>query len=157
LYKFEKSKPENHKQMLSNTSKYAIRAVIYLALNAGEEKKIGIKQISKDLNIPTPFLGKILQTLAKQKLLSSTKGPHGGFGLGKSAEEITLIDIVDIIDGQDIFNKCLIRLEDCNSKEPCSMHDKYVDIRKSLMALFKKEKISELVDEIREGEKKINL
>ena len=45
--------------MLSNTSKYAIRAVIYLALYAGEEKKIGIKEISKDLSIPTPFLGKI--------------------------------------------------------------------------------------------------
>ncbi|MCK5461988.1 MAG: Rrf2 family transcriptional regulator [Bacteroidales bacterium] len=157
MYKFGRSKPENHKKMLSNTSKYAIRAVIYLALNAGEDKKIGIKQISKDLNIPTPFLGKILQTLAKQKLLSSTKGPHGGFGLGKSAEEIALIDIVDIIDGQDIFNKCLIRLEDCNSKEPCSMHFKYVEIRKSLLTLFKKEKVSELVDEIREGEKKLNL
>lgn len=143
--------------MLSNTSKYAIRAVIYLALNAGEEKKIGIKQISKDLNIPTPFLGKILQTLAKQKLLSSTKGPHGGFGLGKSAEEISLIDIVDIIDGQDVFNKCLIRLEDCNNEEPCSMHYKYVEIRKSLMTLFNKEKISELVDEIKEGDKKLNL
>ena len=143
--------------MLSNTSKYAIRAVIYLALNAGEEKKIGIKQISKDLKIPTPFLGKILQTLAKQKLLSSTKGPHGGFGLGKSAEEISLIDIVDIIDGQDIFNECLIRLEDCNSREPCSMHEKYVEIRKNLMALFQKEKISALVDEIKEGDKKVNL
>ena len=157
MYKFERSKPENHRKMLSNTSKYAIRAVIYLALNAGEEKKIGIKQISKDLKIPTPFLGKILQTLAKQKLLSSTKGPHGGFGLGKSAEEIALIDIVDIIDGQDIFNKCLIRLEDCNHKEPCSMHDKYVEIRKNLMTLFQKEKVSELVEEIIEGEKKINL
>jgi Rrf2 family protein len=143
--------------MLSNTSKYAIRAVIYLALHAGEDKKIGIKQISKDLNIPTPFLGKILQTLAKQKLLSSTKGPHGGFGLGKSAEEISLIDIVDIIDGQDLFSKCLIRLEDCNSKAPCSMHDKYAEIRQSLAALFKKEKISELVGEIKEGDKKINL
>lgn len=143
--------------MLSNTSKYAIRAVIYLALNAGEGKKIGIKQIAKDLNIPTPFLGKILQTLAKQKLLSSTKGPHGGFGLGKPADEIALIDVVDIIDGQDIFNKCLIRLEECNSEEPCSMHDKYIEIRKSLKTLFQKEKISELVDEIKEGEKKINL
>jgi Rrf2 family protein len=90
-------------------------------------------------------------------LLSSTKGPHGGFGLGRSADEIYLIDIVDIIDGQDIFNKCLIRLEDCNSKEPCSMHNKYIEIRKSLMTLFRKEKISELVDEIKEGEKKINL
>jgi Rrf2 family protein len=143
--------------MLSNTSKYAIRAVIYLALNADEDKKIGIKQISKDLNIPTPFLGKILQTLAKQKLLSSTKGPHGGFGLGKPANEISLIDIVDIIDGQDVFNNCLIRLEDCNEKEPCSMHDKYIEIRKNLMTLFQKEKISELVDEINEGEKIVNL
>jgi len=143
--------------MLSNTSKYAIRAVIYLALHAGEEKKIGIKQISKELSIPTPFLGKILQTLAKHKLLSSTKGPHGGFGLGKPAEEIALIEIVDIIDGQDIFKKCLIRLEDCNEKEPCSAHKKYGKIRKSLHELFKKEKISDFVEEIKDGKVKINI
>ena len=124
--------------MLSNTSKYAIRAVIYLALYAGEDKKIGIKKISKDLNIPTPFLGKILQTLAKHKLLSSTKGPHGGFGLGKPAQEIHLIDIVDLIDGQDIFKKCLVRLDECSEdeKEQCSMHNKYLEIRKNLYSLF---------------------
>lgn len=143
--------------MLSNTSKYAIRAVIYLALNAGEEKKIGIKQISKDLSIPTPFLGKILQTLAKHKLLSSTKGPHGGFGLGRKAEMINLIDIVDIIDGQDIFKKCLIRLDNCNDKKPCSMHNKYAEIRGNMLNLFKNQNISELIDEIKEGKQKVNL
>ena len=143
--------------MLSNTSKYAIRAVIYLALYAGEEKKIGIKQISKELNIPTPFLGKILQTLAKHKLLSSTKGPHGGFGLGKKAEAISLIEIVDIIDGQDLFKKCMIRLEDCNEKEPCSAHKKYIDIRKNLQVLFQNEKISDFVEEIKKSDKRVNL
>ncbi|MBN2519121.1 MAG: Rrf2 family transcriptional regulator [Bacteroidales bacterium] len=143
--------------MLSNTSKYAIRAVIYLSLNGGEERKIGIKQISKDLNIPTPFLGKILQTLAKRKLLSSTKGPHGGFGLGKKANEIKLIDVVDIIDGQDIFKKCLIRLEDCNEKEPCSMHEKYSEIRSSLLDLFKNQSISELIQDIQRGKRKVIL
>ena len=137
--------------MLSNTSKYAIRAVIYLAFHAGEEKKIGIKQISKELGIPTPFLGKILQTLAKHKLLSSTKGPHGGFGLGKAANDIALIEIVDIIDGRDIFNKCMIRLEDCNEDNPCSAHKKYDEIRNSLMTLFQKEKISDFVDEVKDG------
>ena len=142
--------------MLSNTSKYAIRAVIYLALHAGEEKKIGIKQISKDLHIPTPFLGKILQTLAKQKLLSSTKGPHGGFGLGKPAEKIALIEIVDIIDGQDLFKKCMIRLDECNEKEPCSAHRKYVEIRENLHTLFQKENISDFVITIKEGNSKIN-
>jgi Rrf2 family protein len=143
--------------MLSNTSKYAIRAVIYLALYAGEDKKIGIKQISKELNIPTPFLGKILQTLAKHKLLSSTKGPHGGFGLGKPSEEIALIEIVDIIDGQDLFRKCMIRLEDCNDRQPCSAHKKYSEIRQNLYDLFQKEKISDFVEEIKEGKEKINL
>jgi len=143
--------------MLSNTCKYAIRAVIYLALNAGEEKKIGIRMISKDLNIPTPFLGKILQTLAKHKLLLSTKGPHGGFGLGRKAEEIKLIDIVDIIDGQDVFKQCLIRLQECNEKEPCSVHYKYSEIRENLLNLFRNQSIGNLVDEIIEGKNKFNL
>lgn len=143
--------------MLSNTCKYAIRAVIYLALNAGEEKKIGIRMISKDLNIPTPFLGKILQTLAKHKLLSSTKGPHGGFGLGRKAEEIKLIDIVDIIDGQDVFKQCLIRLQECNEKEPCSVHYKYSEIREDLLNLFRNQSIGNLVDEIVKGKNKFNL
>ena len=141
--------------MLSNTSKYAIRAVIYLALYAEKDKKIGIKQISKDLGIPTPFLGKILQTLAKHKVLSSTKGPHGGFGMGKEPDEVSLIDIVDIIDGRDLFTKCLIRLDDCNEKEPCSMHSRYAEIRTNLLGLFENQKISDLVDEIKD--KKSNL
>jgi Rrf2 family transcriptional regulator, iron-sulfur cluster assembly transcription factor len=143
--------------MLSNTSKYAIRAVIYLSLHAGENKKIGIKKISKDLNIPTPFLGKILQILAKHKILSSTKGPHGGFGLGKKTDEIKLIDVVDIIDGQDIFKKCLIRLEDCSETEPCSMHLKYSEIRSNLLRLFQNQSISELIHDIQEGKRKVIL
>ena len=59
--------------MLSNTCKYGIRAVIYIALSNTDKRRIGIKEISKELDIPTPFLGKILQTLVKDKLLVSTK------------------------------------------------------------------------------------
>ena len=141
--------------MLSNTSKYAIRAVIYLSLKTSDGMKLGIKQISKDLKIPTPFLGKILQTLAKHRILASTKGPHGGFGLGKKADEIKLIDIVDIIDGEDTFKKCLIRLEHCNETEPCSMHERYSVIRSQLFNLFQNQNISDLTYDIKEGKRKI--
>lgn len=103
--------------MLSNTCKYAIRAVLYLALNADGDKKIGIKRISKELKIPTPFLGKILQVLAKNKILFSTKGPNGGFSIGKPAKDISLMDIVDIIDGDDNFNACVIGLHSCTIEE----------------------------------------
>jgi len=64
--------------MLSNTCKYAVRALIYLGKYSVDGTKIGIKKISSDLIIPTPFLGKILQNLVKQKVLVSTKGPNGG-------------------------------------------------------------------------------
>lgn len=138
--------------MLSNTCKYAIRAVIYLAINKGDEKKIGIKEISKELDIPTPFLGKILQSLAKHKLLTSTKGPHGGFGFARPVEEITLFDIVEIIDGCDLFENCLIGMHRCNSNENdalrCPVHDQFSDIRSKLFDLFKTETIAKIVSKM---------
>jgi Rrf2 family iron-sulfur cluster assembly transcriptional regulator len=141
--------------MLSNTCKYGIRAVIYLAANAGQEKKIGIKTISHELGIPTPFLGKILQSMAKHKILSSTKGPHGGFGLGKSAEKITLMDIILIIDGEDVLDMCLIDLKTCKKIDaegsPCPIHGKYVSIRNQIVELFNQQTIAGLVKEMKEN------
>jgi Rrf2 family protein len=138
--------------MLSNTSRYAIRAVIYLALNGKDESKIGIKQISKELEIPTPFLGKILQTLAKHKILSSTKGPHGGFGLGKDANDITLMSIVEVIDGLDDFNSCILGLKTCNDdQQHCSIHRNYAAIREQLKELFNTETIGGLAEHIKEN------
>jgi Rrf2 family protein len=112
--------------MLSNTCKYAIRAVIYLSVNEKKGVKIGSKQISKDLEIPLPFLGKIMQQLAKNKILASTKGPHGGFSLSKPAESIFLIEIVNLFDGSEVFDSCLLGLSLCDAdpgkKEICPMH-----------------------------------
>lgn len=73
--------------MLSNTCKYALRALIYLGKFSTDDKRIGIKKISEDLGLSSPFLGKILQNMVKQKLLVSTKGPNGGFSLAKSLEK----------------------------------------------------------------------
>jgi Rrf2 family protein len=138
--------------MLSNTSKYAIRAVIYLALNAKDQAKIGIKQISKDLAIPTPFLGKILQSLAKHKILVSTKGPHGGFGFSRSAYDISLMNIVEVIDGMDSFNSCVLGLCSCTEGEAhCPIHKNYAGIREQLKNLFEVENIGELADRMKES------
>ncbi len=143
--------------ILSNTCKYGVRAVIYLALNKDKIKKTGIKKIAEDLDIPTPFLGKILQNLVRHKILTSVKGPNGGFGLGLSAEEIKLMDIVRIIDGEDIFNTCLISLKSCNSrhheKSPCPVHKKFLPIREQIIELFNNQTIAELAREIEKGER----
>ena len=135
--------------MLSNSCRYGIRAVIYLASQKSGDFKTGIKQISNDLDLPTPFLAKILQQLAKQKILSSSKGPHGGFSLLKDPRHITLLDIVNTIDGYDTFTNCIMHKGTCegvaSEKKICPLHDDYEKTRADLIKLFSKKTIYELV------------
>lgn len=137
--------------MLSNTCKYAIRSLIYLANYVKEDKKIGIKKISEDLTIPSPFLGKILQNLAKKKILNSSKGPHGGFSLGKKPEDISLFDIVVLVDGDAFFNSCVIRLEPCSCYtdeiSTCPVHRRFSHLRGELIAFYKDTTLADIIDD----------
>jgi len=144
--------------MLSSTCRYAIKAVIYIGANSIEGQKIGIKKISTDLDIPSPFLGKILQTLARHKILSSIKGPNGGFGLGRNPNEIRLIDIVEIIDGLDSYKKCIIGVKDCTDLEnQCTLHSRYAPLREEINKIFEMETIADLVGEEISDIKGINI
>ena len=143
--------------MLSNTSKYAIRALIYLSLFSTESKKVGIKEISEKLDLPTPFLGKILQVLARQKLLISSKGPNGGFALGRPAIEIPLMEIIEIIDKTDSFDDCIIRTTPCTHEAPCSIHNRIYTLRKEMKGLFTTQTIADLADEFRQDKDRIKI
>jgi Rrf2 family protein len=142
--------------MLSNSCRYGIRAVIYLAKHYPDKSNVGIKEISGDLELPLPFLAKILQQLAKHKILNSVKGPNGGFSLLKKPESITLLEIVKIIDGEGLFKNCIIHDGSCaevrRNKKTCPVHDDYSVIRASLINLFKNKTIAELVRTAKESE-----
>jgi Rrf2 family protein len=142
--------------MLSNSCKYGIRAVVYLASRYHEKSNIGIKEISGDLGLPAPFLAKILQQLAKHKILNSFKGPNGGFSLLKKPESVTILDIVKIIDGQALFKNCLIHDGTCSevkkNRKTCPVHDDYSKIRTNINNLFRKKTIAELVKTANDSE-----
>ncbi len=142
--------------MLSNTCKYAIRAVVYIAINEEKGKNLGIKQIAEDLNIPAPFLGKILQSIAKSKILTSAKGPHGGFSFLRPPDKVTLADIVHVIDGLDVFKECLVGLEICRNsedgQEECPFHQKSGPVQEKLLDLFATQTIGELARDIKQEE-----
>lgn len=124
--------------------------MIYLALHAPSVKKIGIKQISGELDLPAPFLAKILQVLAKNKLLNSSKGPNGGFSLAKDASKITLYEIIRVIDGNDIFDQCLISMRTCYEEgTPCPMHDRYEPVRNEIKKMFQEKNLGSLATDIR--------
>ncbi len=145
--------------MLSNTSRYAIRALIYIAIHADGKKKLGIKKIAEDLDIPSPFLGKILQTLTRQKLLLSTKGPNGGFGLSETTLDTNLMTIVKNFDSDDLFNRCVITDKNCpdNKGATCALHNHYEEIRQSIKRMFSEHTIGSLAQEFADSGEKIDL
>ena len=126
--------------------------MIYLALHSESKSRTGIKEIASSLDIPAPFLAKLLQLLTRHKILVSSKGPNGGFALGRNAKEITLFDIITIIDGQDIFNTCLISMRACHEDDkPCPVHHKYESIRNNLKQFFKQQDIGSLTEDFKSG------
>ncbi len=140
--------------MLSNTSKYAIRAMIYLAIHSEDNAKTGIRKIAGELSIPAPFLAKILQVLTRHKLLNSSKGPNGGFYLARDASKITLYEIVKVMDGSDVFERCLISLRSCNEQNiPCPVHHKYEGLRNEIRQLFQLQDLGSLATDIKTQQK----
>ncbi|QVY66456.1 Rrf2 family transcriptional regulator [Polaribacter sp. Q13] len=142
--------------MLSNSSKYAIRAVLYLTEKASKDLKIGSKKIAEDLIMPAPFLAKTLQELTKKNIISSVKGPHGGFYLSETDEKNSLFDIIECIDGADKFNDCYLGQLECSDTNPCVVHHLYVPFKNKLISKLKKKTILEMSIEYAENKNIIN-
>ena len=138
--------------MLSKSSKYAIRAVLYLALNSNENKKYSPKKIAANINSPAPFLAKTLQELTRRNLISSVKGRNGGFYLSEENKHNTLISVVDSIDGLDKFQDCVLGLAVCSSESPCSLHHSISPLRKKFIEELTFKTIDDLTKEIINGE-----
>lgn len=138
--------------MLSATCKYGIRAVIFIASRPDQKTNTGLKQIAEKLRIPQPYLAKILQVLSRKKILHSSKGPHGGFHLLIPAEKLTLMDIIEAIDGGDFFDSCYVTGEKCNFDKPdngvCILHDDLRKEKDNLAKFFSSKTIEDLVNQV---------
>jgi len=107
--------------LLTKTCNYAIRAALYVAVHK-EHEPVPIGEISRDLHISFHLLTKILQKLTQRRITKSSRGPKGGVSLAKSAKAITLLEIIMAVDGEGIFQKCLIGLDQCDGSHPCPLH-----------------------------------
>jgi Rrf2 family protein len=116
----------------SRSSEYAIRAFVYLA-DVPEGKYAMVKNIAEECDIPTHFLAKILQQLARKGFLRSSKGPTGGFTLRRPADEINLLEIVDAIDGLSEYQRCPGGMAECNDEAQCGMHDSWKELRARIL------------------------
>lgn len=134
--------------MFSKACKYGIRAVLFLALNTSETLKMGVKEIAGELKVPQHFLAKILQQLSKYNLISSVKGPNGGFFLSEENLESSLDKVIECIDGPEVFSSCILGLPVCSSENPCPLHIQAFAYREGLYYQLKHQPIREIAQKI---------
>ena len=131
--------------MLSKSCEYGLRATFYLA-SLDEEGYVSTRSISEDLDISFPFLTKIFQQLNDAGLLASRRGPNGGVTLTKPGNDVALYDIVVSLDGDDLFEECVLGLPRCGDAEPCLLHEQWSDERNRVEHMFRTTTLADLPD-----------
>lgn len=142
--------------MISKACKYGIRAVVFVASQKEKSTKFGVSEIAAEVDAPEAFTAKILQNLSKNNIISSLKGPTGGFYATDNQLAQPVINIVRSIDGLDIFRECGLGLKQCSEIHPCPMHDQYKIAREALLKAFQDTSIGQLAAEVNAGTSYIN-
>jgi Rrf2 family protein len=141
--------------LLSRKCIYGLRAVLCVAQN-NDDGYVSIREISEKLKISFHFLTKILQILTQNQIMISYRGPNGGINLAKSKKEITILDIVQLIDGDQIFQECILGLPNCNESNPCPLHESWTSSCQALKENFSNMTIEDLVHKIKESNLRIS-
>lgn len=116
---------------ITRQADYAVRAMVYLA-QIGPEKRASTSQIAQEKQIPPSFLAKIVSQLSVAGLLQTSRGARGGVSLARSAADISLLDVVEAIDGPILLNDCVVN-GNCAYGDSCPMKPVWCDAQKELV------------------------
>jgi len=124
--------------LFSKKCELAIQAVLFLSIK--KDKLIyNASAISKELKVPREFVSKMLQTLTGSGIIGSKKGKNGGFYLARRPSNVKLIEIVEAIDGDEIFKTCVLGFPDCGDENPCPVHSTWGKIRNETFEMLANE------------------
>lgn len=138
--------------MFSKSCTHGIKAILYIAMQSMEGNRVKIGDVAENTGSPEAFTAKILGALAKHNIVTSVKGPYGGFEIDiNRIKEIKISEIVFAIDGDSVYNGCALGLDECNALEPCPMHDKFVHVRNELKKMLKTTTVFELATQLKSG------
>lgn len=122
-------------ELIRQDTEYAMRALVYLALNA-KEKHVAAKKLAKGQDLPEDFAYKILRKLTLSGLTACHMGHNGGFKLARSPEEITLLQVVTAIQGPVMIKKCCLDLKSCPRGSICGFSAKLMELQDNLVRSF---------------------
>lgn len=137
--------------MFSKACEYGLRAIVFITAKSNSGKRVGIKDICKEIEAPEHFTAKILQNLSRMGIVNSLKGPTGGFYMDEAGRDTKLIEVVKAIDGNKLFTGCGLGIKACSDKKPCPIHYEFKKIRDSLKEMLERTTIQQVTEDLDKG------
>lgn len=130
-------------KLITRDTDYAVRAICYIAQR--DKKIVSASELVNHLEIPRPFLRKIMQVLNKKRILKSTKGKGGGFTLTAKPQKMYLLDLIQIFQGRLKLNECTFKKKVCPNIKTCKLKKRIDKIQDYVIRELKTIRISDLL------------
>ena len=133
--------------IFSKSFGYALRGILYVAIQQKQADHISIAEISERLEVPKHFLAKIMKRVAEEGILHSTRGPHGGFSITDTTLQTRIMEIAKLTESVNPMNTCVLSFRKCNAKKPCPLHSRFAEIKDLMTDSLSNTTIGNLLDE----------
>ncbi|MBN8549340.1 MAG: Rrf2 family transcriptional regulator [Deltaproteobacteria bacterium] len=126
--------------MLALSTKYALKALLFLARNQSEEFML-VRALSEEAEVPGPYLSKIIKQLAAKQLVETRRGILGGVRFPKNRPSITFYDVCVALDDPIVSQGCFLTKHPCTTRSPCVMHSHWTRIKSEVAKFLQESKI----------------
>jgi Rrf2 family protein len=131
--------------MFSETSTYALRALTYLVRSGGETRSIQARELASSASVPEAYLAKILSGLARAGVVKGTRGLGGGYRLTRRPGEIYLLEIVELIEGEQARPVCFFGQDRmCSDDDPCTAHESWEKVRRAYLDFLEQTSLADV-------------
>lgn len=132
--------------MISKTGFYVVRAVVALA-EFPKGEWVGTSVLAEKIDAPVNYLSKLLHLLARERIVVSQKGIHGGVRLARSPQRITLYEVLNPFEDFDTWRQCLLGNESCPHAKPCRLYAQWGPIREQVLQFFQQTTVADLASQ----------
>jgi Rrf2 family transcriptional regulator, iron-sulfur cluster assembly transcription factor len=140
--------------IFSRSSQYAIQALVFLATQPSSDY-VMCREMAGRLGLPLPYLSKLMLQFVNADIVESSRGRQGGFRLSRDANQLFLMEIVEVIGGERRMKECLLGLKECSEETACAMHCQWYPVKQELLQLLEQQSVGALAAAAEHGEYKL--
>ena len=129
---------------LFKSSEYAIRCLVYMA--GRHEELCSVNQLSEQFGIPYKFLGRLMTQLKSAGMVEAIRGKNGGYRIAQPLDQIHMADIVDLVEGMEHYDRCILGFDSCDDENPCAMHSSWSEHKEGILRMMNEVNLAQMIE-----------